>query len=84
MARFRLMKAIATGALRFHAGEVVTDTIPLTVATDRHWPGLTASVMASGMVPLDGSASSRKQRVCGLVKCYRQPFSELIASDRRF
>jgi hypothetical protein len=60
MARFRLMKAIATGALRFHAGEVVTDTIPLTVATDRHWPGLTASVMASGMVPLDGSASSMK------------------------
>ena len=31
MARFRLTQAIATGALRFHAGEVVTDTIPLTL-----------------------------------------------------
>ena len=60
MARFRLMKAIATGALRFHAGEVVTDTIPLTVAGDRHWPTLTAATMASGMVPLDASASSMK------------------------
>jgi len=60
MARFRLMKAIAAGALKFHAGDVVTDTIPLTVPTDRHWPTLTAATMASGMVPLDASASSMK------------------------
>jgi len=60
MARFRLMKAIATGALRFHAGEVVTDTIPLSVAGDRHWPTLTAATMASGMVPLDASATTMK------------------------
>jgi len=60
LARFRLMKAIATGALRFHAGEVVTDTIPLTVATDRHWPTLTAATMASGMVPLDAAATTMK------------------------
>ena len=62
MARFRLMKAIATGALRFHAGEVVTDTIPLTVPTDRHWPTLTAATMASGMVPLDASATTMKSQ----------------------
>jgi hypothetical protein len=62
MARFRLMKAIATGALRFHAGEVVTDTIPLTVAADRHWPTLTAATMASGMVPLDASAATMKSQ----------------------
>jgi hypothetical protein len=60
MARFRLMKAIATGALRFHAGDVVTDTIPLTVSTDRHWPTLTASTMGAGMVPLDAGASAMK------------------------
>jgi hypothetical protein len=60
MARFRLMKAIATGALRFHAGEVVTDTIPSAVPTDRHWPTLTAATMASGMVPLDASATTMK------------------------
>jgi len=62
MARFRLMKAIATGALRFHAGEIVTDTIPLTVPTDRHWPTLTAATMASGMVPLDASATTMKSQ----------------------
>ena len=62
MARFRLMKAIATGALRFHAGEVVTDTIPLTVPTDRHWPTLTAATMASGMVPLDPAATTMKSQ----------------------
>jgi hypothetical protein len=54
------MKAIASGALRFHAGEVVTDTIPLTVPTDRHWPTLTSATMASGMVPLDASATTMK------------------------
>ena len=62
MARFRLMKAIATGALRFHAGEIVTDTIPLAVAGDRHWPTLTAATMASGMVPLDASATTMKSQ----------------------
>ena len=62
MARFRLMKAIASGALRFHAGEVVTDTIPLTVPTDRHWPALTAATMASGMVPLDAAATTMKSQ----------------------
>ena len=56
------MKAIATGALRFHAGEVVTDTIPLTVPTDRHWPTLTAATMASGMVPLDPAATTMKSQ----------------------
>ena len=60
MARFRLMKAIATGALKFSAGDVVADTIPLTVPTDRHWPTLTAATMASGMIPLDASATSMK------------------------
>jgi len=54
------MKAIGTGSLRFSAGDVVTDAIPLTVPTDRHWPGLTAAKMHSGMVPLDASASSMK------------------------
>jgi hypothetical protein len=62
MARFRLTQAIATGALRFHAGEIVTDTIPLTVPSDRHWPGLTASVMAAGMVPLDAAATTMKSQ----------------------
>jgi len=50
------MKAIATGA------DVVTDTIPLTVPTDRHWPTLTAATMASGMVPLDASATTMKSQ----------------------
>ena len=62
MARFRLTQAIATGALRFHAGEVVTDTIPLTVAGDRHWPTLTAATMAAGMVPLDAAATTMKSQ----------------------
>ena len=60
MARFRLMKAISTAQVRFAAGEVVTDTIPLTVPADRHWPGLTAATMFSGMVPLDASATTMK------------------------
>jgi len=53
------MKAIATGA------DVVTDTIPLTVPTDRHWPTLTAATMASGMVPLDASATTMKSQCVG-------------------
>ena len=62
MARFRLTQAIATGALRFHAGEVVTDTVPLTVPSDRHWPTLTAATMAAGMVPLDAAATTMKSQ----------------------
>ena len=54
------MKAISTAQERFYAGQVVTDTIPLTVATDRYWPGLTAAKMFSGMAPLDASATSMK------------------------
>jgi hypothetical protein len=60
MARFRLTQAIASGSLRFAAGDVVTDIIPLTVATDKHWPGLSAGTMAAGMVPLDGAAPTMK------------------------
>jgi len=59
MARFRLTQAIATGALRFHAGEVVTDTMPLTAPSDRHWSNLTAATMAAGMVPLDAAMKSQ-------------------------
>jgi len=60
MARFRLTQAIATAQVRFHAGDVVTDTIPLTVATDRYWPGLSAAVMGPGMIALDASATTMK------------------------
>jgi hypothetical protein len=60
MARFRLTKAVSTAQVRFAAGDVVTDVLPLTVSSDRHWPDLTAAKMHSGMVPLDASASTMK------------------------
>jgi len=60
MARFRVHKAFSTAQERFYAGQVVTDTIPLTVASDRYWPGLNAATLPSGLVPLDGSATSMK------------------------
>ena len=60
MSRFRLTQAISTAQVRFHAGEVVTDQIPLNVPTDEYWPGLSASTMAPGMNPLDRAATSMK------------------------
>jgi len=61
MARFQLTQSIVVGAVKYHGGEVVTDTIPLTVPTDRHWPTLSAATMAPGMIPLDGPATTMKQ-----------------------
>jgi hypothetical protein len=58
--RFRLTQSIVVGAVKYHGGEVVTDTLPLTVATDRHWPTLTAATMAPGMVPLDANSTTMK------------------------
>jgi hypothetical protein len=60
MSRFRLTQAIAIANQRYHAGETVTDVLPLTVADDRHWPGLTAAVMGPGMIPLDTGAMLMK------------------------
>jgi hypothetical protein len=60
LARFQLTQSIVVGAVKYHGGEVVTDTIPLTVPTDRHWPTLSAATMAPGMVPLDGAATTMK------------------------
>jgi hypothetical protein len=60
LARFRLTQAIAIANQRYHAGEVVTDTLPPTVPDDRHWPGLSAAVMGPGMVPLDSGATAMK------------------------
>jgi hypothetical protein len=61
MARFQLTQSIVVGATKYHGGEIVTDTIPLTVPGDRHWPTLTAATMAPGMIPLDGPATTMKQ-----------------------
>ena len=60
MARFQLTQAIAISQARFHAGEIVTDQQPATVAGDRYWPGLTSQTMAPGMVPLDAGATTMK------------------------
>jgi hypothetical protein len=60
MARFQLTQAIAISQVRFHAGEIVTDLQPASVAGDRHWPGLSAATMAPGMVALDDAAVSMK------------------------
>lgn len=60
MARFQLTQAVWTGQEKLHAGQFVTDTIPLTIPTDRYWPGLTAATMVPGMVPVDGPASAMK------------------------
>jgi hypothetical protein len=59
-ARFRLMRAIALSQQKFSAGDVVTDTVPLTEAGDKHWPGLTAAKMHAGMVPLNPEAQAMK------------------------
>ena len=48
------------GATKFCGGEVVTDISPPSVVGDRHWPGLSAGVMAAGMVPLDSTATDMK------------------------
>ena len=60
MSRFRLTQAIAISQKRFHAGEIVTDVLPVGVPGDRYWQGLSATAMAPGMVPLDGGASTMK------------------------
>jgi hypothetical protein len=60
MARFRLTQAIAISQARFHAGEIVTDTLPVSATDDRYWQGLTSATMAPGMVPLDAGATSMK------------------------
>jgi len=60
MARFRVQKAFSTAQERFYAGQVVTDTIPLTVVSDRYWSGLSAATLPSGLIPLDASATSMK------------------------
>jgi hypothetical protein len=61
VARFRLTRAVAVGAFRFHAGEIVVDGQAAVLApTDRIWNGLTAASMISGMVPLDATANTMK------------------------
>jgi hypothetical protein len=60
MARFRLTQSIIVGAVKYHGGEVVTDTIPITIAGDRHWPTLSSATMAPGMIALDASATTMK------------------------
>jgi hypothetical protein len=60
MARFQLTMAISVSQMRFHAGEIVTDTLPTVPTNDRYWPGLTAATMAPGMVPLDAGAIAIK------------------------
>jgi hypothetical protein len=59
MARFRLTKAFVVGGIKFCAGDIVSDAAPTTVG-DKHWPGLTAGTMGSGMVPIDGPATTMK------------------------
>jgi hypothetical protein len=60
MARFRLTQSIVVGAVDYHGGEVVTDIQPPSVPGDRVWLGLSSAVMAPGMVPLDGAATTMK------------------------
>ena len=60
LARFRLTQAIATAQVRYAAGDVVTDTLPLPAPADRHWPGLSSATMGPGMIPLDGAATAMK------------------------
>jgi hypothetical protein len=58
--RFQLTQAVAVAGVRFKAGDIVTDTQPVGVAGDKYWPGLTATTMVPGMVPLEGFALSMK------------------------
>ncbi len=60
MSRFRLTQAIATAQVRFSAGDIVTDTLPVPVAGDKYWPGLYTFMMGPGMVPLDIGATEMK------------------------
>lgn len=61
MARFQLTQSIFVGQTKYHGGEVVTDLSPPSVAGDRVWIGPSSAVMAPGMVPLDGSATTMKK-----------------------
>ena len=58
MARFRLQQAFHFGSVRAKAGSVIVDTAANAVAGDTVFPAMSATTLPSGVIALDGAATT--------------------------